>query len=361
MPVVAAACGVAVPGADLPGRQPRPRRPAARAAGRSRRRPTSRSPWPCWRSWARTCRRALRAFLLTLAVVDDLIVIVIIAVFYTSTLHLAAARWSPARRSWRGRCCSGCGSRTPFVYVPLAVLAWWCVHESGIHATDRRRRAGPADAGPARPRRGAAARPSGSSTCCSRSRRASRCRSSRSCPPAWSWPAGATCCATRSSSASCVGPGASASRSACFGGTWLVTRFTRAELNDDLGWRDVVGVAVLAGIGFTVSLLVADLSFAGAERDAAKTAVLAGSVIVGGPRRPRCSATATASTPPPERESAQMGHPSSPSRRNGAGSRGRICADGRLGADLRRLGSLGLARWRCPARSGPSPRSRPAW
>ena len=63
------------------------------------------------------------------------------------------------------------------------------------------------------------------------------------------------------------------------GGAFLVTRFTRAELNRALSWRDVVGVAVLAGIGFTVSLLVADLSFVGAERDAAKTAVLAGSLV----------------------------------------------------------------------------------
>jgi NhaA family Na+:H+ antiporter len=64
-----------------------------------------------------------------------------------------------------------------------------------------------------------------------------------------------------------------------FAGGWLVARFTRAELDPSIVWRDVVGVAVLAGIGFTVSLLVSDLSFAGAERDAAKTAVLAGSVV----------------------------------------------------------------------------------
>ena len=49
------------------------------------------------------------------------------------------------------------------------------------------------------------------------------------------------------------------------GGAWLVTRFTRAELNDELAWRDIVGVAVLAGVGFTVALLVADLSFDGAR------------------------------------------------------------------------------------------------
>jgi len=64
-----------------------------------------------------------------------------------------------------------------------------------------------------------------------------------------------------------------------FGGAFLVTRLTRAELSPALGWRDIVGVAVLAGVGFTVSLLVSDLAFTGVERDVAKTAVLAGSVL----------------------------------------------------------------------------------
>src|SRR5688500_1773762 len=62
---------------------------------------------------------ALRAFLLTLAVVDDLIVIVIIAVFYTSTLHVpalalalaACAAWAVLQRLRFG---------SPVVYVPLA-------------------------------------------------------------------------------------------------------------------------------------------------------------------------------------------------------------------------------------------------
>jgi NhaA family Na+:H+ antiporter len=40
-------------------------------------------------------------------------------------------------------------------------------------------------------------------------------------------------------------------------------------------------VAVLAGVGFTVALLVADLSFPPGEADAAKTAVLFGSLVAG--------------------------------------------------------------------------------
>jgi NhaA family Na+:H+ antiporter len=62
-------------------------------------------------------------------------------------------------------------------------------------------------------------------------------------------------------------------------GTFLVTRLTHAELNEDLTWAQVVGVAILAGIGFTVSLLVSELSFTGADADAAKAAVLAASVV----------------------------------------------------------------------------------
>ena len=62
-------------------------------AGRSRPPPTSRSRSPCSRSSGRALPSPLRAFLLTLAVVDDLVVIVIIAVFYTSTLHLCRCCW----------------------------------------------------------------------------------------------------------------------------------------------------------------------------------------------------------------------------------------------------------------------------
>jgi NhaA family Na+:H+ antiporter len=65
------------------------------------------------------------------------------------------------------------------------------------------------------------------------------------------------------------------------GGTWAVARFTHAELDDDLAWWDVAGLSLLAGMGFTVSLLVAELAFGpGTPHDQdAKVAVLLASAL----------------------------------------------------------------------------------
>jgi NhaA family Na+:H+ antiporter len=62
--------------------------------------------------------------------------------------------------------------------------------------------------------------------------------------------------------------------------TWLTARFTRARLDTGLSWIDVCGLAVLSGVGFTVSLLIGELAF-GIGSDAAdrvKVAVLLGSL-----------------------------------------------------------------------------------
>ncbi|NEE19800.1 Na(+)/H(+) antiporter NhaA, partial [Streptomyces sp. SID7499] len=66
-----------------------------------------------------------------------------------------------------------------------------------------------------------------------------------------------------------------------FGGTYLAARFTKAELNKDLAWADVFAVASLAGIGFTVSLLIGELAFEGDTEmvNEIKAAVLLGSLI----------------------------------------------------------------------------------
>ena len=65
-----------------------------------------------------------------------------------------------------------------------------------------------------------------------------------------------------------------------FGGTWIMARFTKAKLDDDLEWLDVFGLSVLAGVGFTVSLLIGELAFgAGSEREEfAKVGILMGSL-----------------------------------------------------------------------------------
>ena len=62
--------------------------------------------------------------------------------------------------------------------------------------------------------------------------------------------------------------------------TWLVARFTRAQLDENLGWPDVVGLSLLGGIGFTVSLLITELAYGAgsASYDHAKVGILAGTV-----------------------------------------------------------------------------------
>jgi NhaA family Na+:H+ antiporter len=65
------------------------------------------------------------------------------------------------------------------------------------------------------------------------------------------------------------------------GTTWVITKASRARLDGSFKWIDVFGVALLAGIGFTVSLLVAELSFGqgSVQDDHAKVGILAASFI----------------------------------------------------------------------------------
>jgi NhaA family Na+:H+ antiporter len=63
--------------------------------------------------------------------------------------------------------------------------------------------------------------------------------------------------------------------------TFLVTRLPGLRLDPSIRWVDLVGMAFVAGIGFTVSLLVGELSFGvgSASDDHVKVGVLAGSLI----------------------------------------------------------------------------------
>jgi len=63
------------------------------------------------------------------------------------------------------------------------------------------------------------------------------------------------------------------------GATWLVVRAGGATLPRGVGWRAMAGVGALAGIGFTVSLFITGLAFDHTElRDAAKLGVLVASI-----------------------------------------------------------------------------------
>ena len=58
------------------------------------------------------------------------------------------------------------------------------------------------------------------------------------------------------------------------GGAWLVTKLTRGRVRPPVGWAAVAGGGTIAGIGFTVSLLIATLAFRGAHLEQAKLGVL---------------------------------------------------------------------------------------
>src|SRR5215210_3518475 len=64
--------------------------------------------------------------------------------------------------------------------------------------------------------------------------------------------------------------------------SWLAVKSGLAELPEDIGWRHVYGVGWLAGIGFTMSLFISDLAFEGGELVyMAKLGILAASLISG--------------------------------------------------------------------------------
>ncbi|MGK3943653.1 Na+/H+ antiporter NhaA [Streptomyces caeruleatus] len=223
---------------------------------------------------------ALRAFLLTLAVVDDLFAILIIAVFFTADIDFAALGgaavglavfWLLLRKGVRGW----------YVYVPLALVIWALMYNSGIHATI---------AGVAM----------GLMLRCTRREDEEHSPGEhiehlvRPLSAGLAVPLFALFSAGVSVSGGALGDVFTKPETlgvvlglvlgkalGIFGGTWLTARFTRASLSDDLEWADVFAVATLAGIGFTVSLLIGELAFDGDATltDEVKAAVLLGSLI----------------------------------------------------------------------------------
>lgn len=219
----------------------------------------------------------LRTFLLTLAVVDDLIAIVIIAVFYTAHLSvlpllLALAPLAVFAALVRRRV------RTWWLLLPLAFATWALVHASGVHATV----AGVllALTVPV-PRRDGGEGPGLAEHFEHRFRPIS---AGIAVPVFAFFSAGVTLGGLSGLAGTLSDPIALGVVAGLVVGkpvgillaTWLVARFTRASLDEGLAWIDLVGLSVLAGIGFTVSLLIGELAFDG--QSGVKVAVLAGSL-----------------------------------------------------------------------------------
>jgi Na+/H+ antiporter NhaA len=64
-----------------------------------------------------------------------------------------------------------------------------------------------------------------------------------------------------------------------FGSTWVATRLSRGRLRPSVGWASVAGGGTIAGIGFTVSILIATLAFDHVELDEAKVGVLTAALV----------------------------------------------------------------------------------
>ncbi|MFI6053611.1 Na+/H+ antiporter NhaA [Streptomyces violascens] len=222
---------------------------------------------------------ALRAFLLTLAVVDDLFAILIIAVFFTNSIDFAALGgavvglavfWLLLRKGVRGW----------YVYIPLALVIWGLMYNSGVHATI----AGVAMGLMLRCHRteGEEHSPGEHIEHLMRPVSAGLAVPLFALFSAGVGISGGTLADvfTRPETLGVVLGLVVGKALGIFGGTWLAARFTKAELNDDLAWADVFAVASLAGIGFTVSLLIGELAFAGQDplTDEVKAAVLVGSL-----------------------------------------------------------------------------------
>ncbi|TQS88033.1 Na+/H+ antiporter NhaA [Arthrobacter sp. TS-15] len=237
---------------------------------------------------------ALRIFLLTLAVVDDLIAISIIAFFYSSDIQAGPLLWALVplalytflaqkyRRFFKMN-----APAAWLILLPLGTVVWALVHASGIHATVagvllgfavpvlRSKASGGPQAGP-----GLAEvfehrfRPISAGV---------------AVPIFAFFSAGVAVGGWQGLISALADPVAVGiilalvlgKPAGILGTTWLLTKVSKAQLDSSFKWIDVMGVSLLAGIGFTVSLLVAELSFGhgNVHDDAAKVGILTASVL----------------------------------------------------------------------------------
>jgi Na+:H+ antiporter, NhaA family len=224
---------------------------------------------------------ALRTFLLTLAVVDDLLAITVIAIFYTDHVSLGPLACALIPIGLFALAVQR-GIHHWWLLLPLAAAAWALVHASGVHAT-----VAGVVLGFTVPVLGRQGQPTAELF-----EHTLRPVSAALAVPVFAFFAAGVTVGGWS------GLGDSLRHPVTDGviaglvigkplGVWLtaflLAKFTHATLDDDLAWRDVLGVSLLAGIGFTVSLLIGELAFDYGTVAAAdvKIGVLVGSVIAG--------------------------------------------------------------------------------
>lgn len=214
-----------------------------------------------------------RVFLLSLAVVDDLGAIIVIALVFTTGFDLVAVAVAVAALALYAFL-QHRRVRTPWLYVPLALVTWVAVHSAGIHATI---------AGVAlglltrvRPDEGEAEAPA--------------LRLEHRLQP-WSAavavPLFALFAAGISINADALGAVFTTALPLAvlagllggkvvgiLGAALLAVKLGAAEKPRGIGWRDMAALSVLGGVGFTVSLLIAELSLPDETSELAKAAVL---------------------------------------------------------------------------------------
>lgn len=216
---------------------------------------------------------SLRAFLLTLAVVDDLGAIAVIAVLYTSELHVlpllgAAAllglyAWLQRRRV-----------RGPWLYVPLALTVWGLVHATGVHATV----AGVALGLLTR----VVTTHSEELSPGERADHLVRPLSAGGAVPVFALLSAGVPLSGSTMAGILADPVALGvifglvvgKFLGVFGGAVLAVRLGFARLAGDLRWSDIAAVAFLTGVGFTVSLLIGELAYGGTARSEHVTAAI---------------------------------------------------------------------------------------
>ncbi len=228
---------------------------------------------------------SVKAFLLALAIVDDIGAIVVIALFYAEdvsgpwlavavALILLIAVFVRLRVRWTA------------LYIALGLLVWLATFRSGVHATIAGVALGLLT--PAVPLQ----RATGGTE--------SPLVRMESLLHPWTSFVVVPIFALANAGVSLTGTAVSAAFSSSvtigvFAGlvvgkpvgitaaTWLATRSGIARLPEGTGWGRMAGIGALAGIGFTVSLLISELAFSvEATRDHARIAVLAASVVSAG-------------------------------------------------------------------------------